>query len=118
MKIGIAYDTEKMYNIKHGIHYDFAEEASIFSLKNELENLGYEVILLGNAPQIIHLLKCNQMNCDIVYNTVEGVSSRNREGIVPTILELANIPCIGTDSFGLSLSLNKYLTKILMIQGK
>lgn len=113
MTIGIAYDTKDMYDIEKDIYYDFAEELSILSLKKELEKLGYKVILLGNALRIIDLLKHDQINCDLVYNTVEGVASRNREGFVPTILEMSHIPYIGTDSFGLSLSLNKYLTKIL-----
>lgn len=113
MKIGIAYDTRDMYNTKDGVYYDFAEKQSIFSLKKELEDLNYEVVLLGNAYNIMELIKQNQLHCDIVYNTVEGISSRNREGIIPALLELNHIPYIGTDAFGLSLTLNKYLTKVI-----
>ena len=47
------------------------------------------------------------------YNTAEGISSRNREGILPALFEAYRIPYIGTDAFGLSLTLNKYLTKII-----
>lgn len=113
MKIGIAYDIKEMYHIENDLYNDFAEKQSIYSLKKELENLDYEVMLLGNAYDILELIKRNEINCDIIYNTVEGIASRNREGIVPTILELNKIPYIGTDAFGLSLSLNKYLTKML-----
>ncbi len=115
MKIGIAYDTRTMYKSSKylDVHYDFAEEASIFALKTELEKIGHQVILLGNTTQIIKLLKDDYIPCDIVYNTVEGITSRNREGFLPSILELNNVPYIGTDSFGLSLTLNKYLTKII-----
>ena len=113
MKIGIAYDTKDMYCIEGETYNDFADKQSILSLKKELEKLGHDVTLIGNAKNIVELLKKDCLNCDIVYNTVEGISSRNREGIIPTLLEIYDIPYIGTDAFGLSLTLNKYLTKII-----
>lgn len=113
MRIGIAYDTKDMYNISREIYNDFADKQSILSLQNELQKVGYEVTLLGNAQNILELLKNDSLNCDIVYNTVEGISSRNREGIIPALLEAHNVPYIGTDSFGLSLTLNKYLMKVV-----
>ena len=113
MRIGITYDTKDMYGIEGEIYNDFADKQSILSLKKELEKLGHNVTLIGNAQNILQLLRKDGLNCDIVYNTVEGISSRNREGIIPAILEIYNIPYIGTDAFGLSLTLNKYLTKVI-----
>ena len=113
MRIGIAYDTKDMYNLENKIYNDFAEKQSILLLKRELEHLGHQVFLLGNAQNIIKLIKEDSINCDIVYNTAEGISSRNREGILPALFEAYRIPYIGTDAFGLSLTLNKYLTKII-----
>lgn len=112
MKIGIAYDTKEMYNAGK-LYNDFADKHSILSLRNEFEKIGYDVELLGNAQNIIELLKNDTLNCDIIYNTAEGMCSRNREGIIPAILEAHHIPYIGTDAFGLSLTLNKYLTKVI-----
>lgn len=115
MKIGIAYDTFDMYDldIQNGLYYDFAEIASINTLKQEIESLGYQTELLGNTSNIIQLIKNDSFSCDLVYNTVEGIKSRNREGLLPSLLEIHNIPCIGTDAFGLSITLDKALTKIL-----
>lgn len=112
MKIGIAYDTKDMYNAGE-IYNDFADKQSILALRRELEKIGYNVTLLGNAQNIIELLKKGSLDCDIVYNTTEGISSRNREGIIPALLEAHQIPYIGTDAFGLSLTLNKYLMKVI-----
>mgnify|MGYP000490086374 CR=1 FL=1 len=78
MRIGIAYDTKDMYSVPE-IYNDFADEHCIRALQRELEKNGYDVTLLGNAPNIIELLKKGSLDCDIVYNTAEGVSSRNRE---------------------------------------
>lgn len=115
MKIGLAYDTPDMYNLdnRNNIYFDFAELASIQTLKQEIESLGYQVELLGNADHILQQIKKGLFNCDLVYNTVEGLRSRNREGLLPSLFEVCHIPYIGTDAFGLSLTLNKALTKIL-----
>ena len=114
MKIGIAYDTQEMYDFKsNDLYFDFAEQASIDELKSSLEEMGHKVELVGNAQNILKLIKNNYFDFDLIYNTVEGVGTRNREGLVPAILETHNIPYIGTDAFGLSLTLNKMLTKVL-----
>ena len=42
MKIGIAYDTPEMYDLKSNrIHYDFAEQLSIDEIKLSLLKSGY-----------------------------------------------------------------------------
>ncbi|HIS62406.1 MAG TPA: ATP-grasp domain-containing protein [Candidatus Scybalomonas excrementigallinarum] len=115
MRVGITYDTEDMYQDIKG-HHDFAEEVSIQNLKRELESIGHEVKLIGNIDSLIKFLETDKNGCDIIYNTAEGVFSRNREGLIPSILEAYKVPYIGTDAFGLSLTLNKYLTKLLAIR--
>ena len=114
MRIGIAYDTPEMYNLQSDrIYFDFAEQASIDEIKHSLNTCGYKAELVGNAKRILELIQANRFDYDIIYNTVEGVGTRNREGLVPAILEAYNIPYTGTDSFGLSLTLNKMMTKLL-----
>ena len=114
MKIGIAYDTPEMYDLKTDrIYYDFAEQASIDELERIVKESGYEVALVGNAKNIMDLIKQGKFEYDLIYNTVEGLGTRNREGLVPAILEANNIPFIGTDAFGVSLTLDKRLTKVL-----
>ncbi len=115
MKIGIAYDTSEMYNLSssNDLYFDFAEITSINVLKQEIESLGHQVELLGNTENILQLLQKGSFSCDLVYNTVEGIRSRNREGLLPSLLELHNISYIGTDAYGLSFTLDKAMTKIL-----
>jgi D-alanine-D-alanine ligase len=115
LNIGIAYDTPDMYNLgnSNDLYYDFSELASINVLKQEIESLGHQTELLGNTENIMQLIRDRCFSCDLVYNTVEGLKSRNREGFLPSLLEMHHIPYIGTDAFGLSLALDKTLTKIL-----
>ncbi|NNF03124.1 MAG: D-alanine--D-alanine ligase, partial [Rhodothermales bacterium] len=49
----------------------------------------------------------------VAVNIAEGARSRNREGEVPTLLELMDIPFTGSDAPTLSLSLDKVWTKDL-----
>ena len=113
MKIGITYDTAEMYtkNETNDLHFDFAEYASINQIKTELIKIGCQVTLIGNKDNLIDLIKSNKLDFDLIYNTVEGINSRNREGLVPSILEACNIKYMGTDAFGLSLTLDKALMK-------
>lgn len=114
MKIGITYDTIEDYPDADSAKYsDFASLTSISFLKRQFEIAGYETVLIGSAKALKAHLQSNTLDVDLVYNTAEGIDSRNREGAVPAILELYGIPYIGSDAYALSLSLNKYHTKIL-----
>lgn len=114
MKIGITYDTIEDYPDADSTKYsDFASLTSISFLKHQFEIAGYETVLIGSIKTLKAQLESNTLDVDLVYNTAEGMNSRNREGAVPALLELYGIPYIGSDAYALSLSLNKYHTKII-----
>ena len=113
MKIGIAYDTKEMYDDKDDLYYDFADEVSISQLDAAFRSLGHETVRIKSFAELLEICKGKERPCDLVYNTMEGISSRNREGFAPSLLEMYRFPFMGTDAFGLSLTLNKYLTKIV-----
>ncbi|PJA75892.1 MAG: D-alanine--D-alanine ligase, partial [Nitrospirae bacterium CG_4_9_14_3_um_filter_53_35] len=55
---------------------------------------------------------------DFVFNIAEGWGGRNREAFAPSLFEIFGIPYTGSDGLTLSLTLNKVLTKkILMAEG-
>ncbi len=118
MKIGITYDTAEMYfsDKDNRLHYDFAESLSIQNIKKELQELGCSVDLIGNKDNLLKLIKQDKADFDLIYNTAEGLNSRNREGLIPAILEACNINYMGTDAFGLSMTLDKALMKCLAEQ--
>lgn len=114
MRIGITYDTMEDYpNINYKKYSDFASLTSISFLKREFEKAGFETFLIGSLDKLKKQLESKTMTADIIYNTAEGIHSRNREGGVPALLEMYGCPYIGSDAYALSLSLNKYHTKIL-----
>lgn len=114
MKIGITYDTKEDYeNIDYSRYCDFASLTSISFLKKQFEQAGFETQLIGSYKKLFNLVKRDELDVDFIYNTAEGLASRNREGFIPSLLEANGIPYIGSDSYALSLTLNKYHTKLL-----
>lgn len=114
MKIGITYDLKNDYpKIDNRSFHDFSTAYSISFLKKQFELAGYEVDLIGTIDKLKQRVINNTLDIDLIYNTSEGVVSRNRECLVPALLETFNIPFIGSDAYALAISLNKYHTKIL-----
>lgn len=113
MKIGITYDTKEDYkNVNYSTHCDFSSLTSISFLKKQFEQAGFEVQLIGSCDNLKKLLLNGSLDVDYIYNTAEGIASRNREAIIPAMLEAYNIPYIGSDTYALSLALNKYHMKL------
>lgn len=114
MKIGITYDTKEDYNnIDFSKYCDFASLTSISFLKKQFEFAGFEVQLIGTYEKLDALIQDGSLDVDYIYNTAEGIHSRNREGLIPSLLEVNHIPYIGSDAYALSLTLNKYHSKLL-----
>ena len=115
MVIGIAFDRKEDYCFDNdATYFDFTTPAELSNVKTTLEKCGFTVKLLGNYQNIFKQLSDGSLkDMDLVFNMSEGIKSRNREGFVPSLLEMGNIPYTGTDAYGLSLSLNKYHSKII-----
>lgn len=116
LHIGIAYDVKEDYDISaQGFsHCDFSKLFEIKMVKELLEERGHVVYLLGNYQRINKLFKADEFpDVDIVMNTAEGILSRNREGWLPSLFEMNNIPYSGSDAYALNLTLNKLHTKII-----
>lgn len=116
LRIGIAYDVKEDYSISaEGLtHCDFSMLFEIKMIKELLEERGHIVYLLGNYQKINRLLIDGEFpEIDIVMNTAEGILSRNREGWLPSLFEINDIPYSGSDAYALNLTLNKLHTKII-----
>lgn len=116
MNIGITYETREDFSFSSADwrYADFRTAAGITYIKRLFELNGHRVILIGSYKNLLQYISDKQhFEFDIVFNASEGIKSRNREGWVPSLLEMYGIPYVGTDAYGLSLSLNKIHTKII-----
>jgi D-alanine-D-alanine ligase len=116
LNVGITYDVKEDYSFDAADwrHTDFSTLMEIDYIKHLFEKNGHTVSLIGNYEKLYSSIVENSLPpIDIVFNTAEGVGSRNREGWIPSLLEVSKIPYTGTDALGLSISLSKSLTKII-----
>ncbi len=115
MFIGLTYDIKEDYgyNTNDYLYSDFASPSTISYIKNALERNGHTVELIGNLNKLNEKIKIKNFKYDIIFNIAEGINSRNREGLIPALLELNSIPHTGSDAYALSLSLNKFHTKLI-----
>ena len=115
MKIGLTYDLREDYNIDRNseVFADFCHPDEIGYLARAIEACGHEAVMLGNMYKVNQAIKDGTFDCDLVFIEDEGIKSRNREAIVPAILELNNIPYVGSDAYAMGLSQNKFHTKLV-----
>jgi D-alanine-D-alanine ligase len=112
--VAFVYDTQDNYDIKDRIAFsDFCYDNEAEYVKESLSKRGIKVAIIRGFPELYQKIKTNSLNADIIFNKYEGFHSRNREGLVPSFLELLEIPFVGTDAYGLSLSLNKFHVKLI-----
>ena len=111
--IAFVYDNQSVYDIEDSIVFsDFCYDDEARYFKNSLEKADYNVRVFCGAKDFFKAYQ-QGLDVDIVFNKCEGFRSRNREGLFPSLLEFYNIPYVGTDAYGLSLSLNKFHTKLI-----
>ncbi len=113
MKIGITYEVkEDFVNQEDDYYIDFEPFETITRLKSIFEMHGHEVQLIKEGltlEQKISLIK----SCDLIFNYCEGYKSRNREALLPAILEKLGKPYVGSDAFANALTTSKSHTKVI-----
>jgi D-alanine-D-alanine ligase len=115
--VGLTYDLKTDYTFRAGdppdANAEFDHPTTIEVIAQSIESLGHQVVRIGNVNNL--LKKIDTLKVDIVFNISEGISGRNRESQVPIILEMMRIPFVGSDALTLGLSLDKVMTKKILI---
>ncbi len=96
---------------------EYEDQATIDALADALQACTQEpVVRLLCDPDLPGRL--NAVPLDLIFNIAEGWGGRNREAFAPSLFEIFGIPYTGSDGLTLSLTLNKVLTKkILLAEG-
>ena len=116
MKIGLTYDLRSWY-LERGYTMDetaeFDKDETVVALENELSRLGYQTERIGNIFQLVEKLAAGE-RWDMVFNIAEGLYGDGRESVVPALLDQYRIPYVFSGPVVMGVSLNKYLTRLVV----
>ncbi len=116
LRIGLIYDTFDAYPWRADDPPDadaeYEPEATVDALAAAVERLGLAPVRIGTAFDLRDRL-AEGLTLDGAITIAEGARSRNREAYAPILLEMAGVPCLGSDALTLSLTLDKAWTKDL-----
>ena len=116
-RVGLTYNVKSEFVLRPGdppdLNAEFDHDDTIAAIENAFTGAGHEVVRIGNARHLLH--RMGQLDVDIVFNIAEGYEGRNRESQVPILLEMLRTPYVGADGLTLGLTLDKVLTKKLLI---
>lgn len=122
LRVGFTYDLRADRPVRSGepedINAEFDSEETANNIARSIEAGGHKVIKIGGVKNLLSRLGTIKAEVDIVFNICEGYSGRNREAQVPVILETLGIPFVGSDGLTLSLTLDKVMTKKVLISEK
>jgi len=115
MRVGLTYDLKTDYELKPGEPVDkyaeFDKEETIAVIENALKEEGNEVVRIGNGKKLLDFLIVKKEKIDIIFNIAEGINFRSREAQVPAILDLLEIPYVGSDPLTQTITLDKVMAK-------
>jgi D-alanine-D-alanine ligase len=114
LRVGLVYDVYDAYPWREDDPPDadaeYEPEETVDVLAEALQHLGHEPVRIGTAFDLRRRLD-DGLEVDAALNIAEGARSRNREAYAPILLEMAGVPCLGSDALTLSLTLDKAWTK-------
>ncbi|HPJ58649.1 MAG TPA: hypothetical protein PLQ06_02890 [Bacteroidales bacterium] len=116
MKVGLTYDLRSWYLDRGYSMEDTAEfdkQDTIDAIEEALQKMGFETDKVGNCFQLIDALAAGK-KWDLVFNIAEGLYGDGRESVVPAILDQYKIPYVFSGPVILGVSLNKYLTRLIV----
>jgi D-alanine-D-alanine ligase len=118
VRVGVVYERKSEYPFEAGVARDADSELlsdhEEWELLAGLRDTGHEIIPIGDAGSLLSRIEHWRENCDIIFNRSVGYRGTERKSIVPAILEAAGIPYVGSTPYVLSLTRNKYHTKMVV----
>ncbi len=119
LRVGIVYELLGSRPHRAGdppdVDAEYEPEETIAGLEATLQRLGHVAIRLGNPHDVLAQLGKGELPAlDAALNVAEGYGSRNREAWAPVLLEMAGVPCLGSDALSLSLTLDKAVARTLV----
>lgn len=90
---------------------EFEPESTIDAMEQAITLAGHTPVRIGSPHRLLESGPVVGPDVDLVWNIGEGYGTRNREAWAPVLCEMKGIPCLGSDAYALTVSLDKALTK-------
>ncbi|HKJ25741.1 MAG TPA: D-alanine--D-alanine ligase [Myxococcota bacterium] len=115
LAIGLVYDVFGSYPPRPGdppdAEAEYEPEATVEALEAAIAALGHRPVRIGNAHALLAASREGALpRLDAALSIAEGYGTRNREAWAPVLLDLLEVPLLGSDALTLSLSLDKVWT--------
>jgi D-alanine-D-alanine ligase len=116
LRIGLVFDLLGSHppgaDLPPDADAEFEPEATVAGLEAAIRRLGHEPVRVGNPHALLRAVGRDALPpLDAALDIAEGFGSRNREAWAPVLLEMLEIPTLGSDALTLSLSLDKAWAK-------
>jgi len=113
LSIGIVYELLGSYPMQPGDPPDsdaeYEPEETIEALEAAIRRLGHRPLRIGDPEDLLAQMGKGELPIlDAALNIAEARGGRNREAWAPVLLEIAQVPRLGSDALTLSLTLDKY----------
>lgn len=117
LRVGLTYNVKSEYQLRPedppDLIAEFDHEETVNHIEAAVREAGHVPVKIGNARKLLE--RMDALGADIVFNIAEGYEGRSRESQVPMLLEMARTPYVGADGLTLGLTLDKVLTKKVLI---
>ncbi len=123
LRIGLVYDLLGTFPARPGdppdADVEYEPEATVALLEAAVRELGHEPVRLGNPHALLGAVGKGELpRLDAALNIAEGVCGRDREAWAPVLLQMADVPCLGSDALTLSATLDKaWATRLVAAAG-
>jgi D-alanine-D-alanine ligase len=112
MKVAFTHNL-RLTDSEEEAEFDTAE--TVDAIAAAIEAAGHEVEKIevsGPASNLLERLEA--LDPDIIFNTAEGSGGRMREAFYPALFEELGVPYTGSDAYAMALTLDKWLTKLVV----
>ena len=109
MRIALVLNTR---NVETEFEVEYDPPYTIELIKHGIENTGNEYVFVEADENFAENIKATSP--DIVFNRAEGLRGDSRESHVPAILEMLEIPYVGSNVLTTAICLNKACTKKIL----
>ena len=112
MKIAFTHNL-RLTDSEEEAEFDTAE--TVDAIANALRAGGHEVEKIEVTGPASHLAaRIESYGPDLIFNTAEGRRGRTREAFYPALFEELGFPYTGSDAYVMTVTLDKWLTKLML----